>query len=165
MDPKKMLIRPEKTAAADERKAAAEAEEAAEEEELQQHYAHLDQLLDVAEKNPEAVKAAGEEIGVDYSFEAENPGLMRTGFKILQGKPISEKEDAAFREQGPPLREVLGESIRKQNAKKTPEARAKTAKMVRKMMRNQPSHLTEKFLRELDLVDSEEPSEPEKKKA
>jgi len=192
MAPKKMLIRPEKKVGADEKKVAAEA---AAEEELQQHYAHLDQLADLseknpekdrqakacanacnaaptvedvdqflseAEKNPEKLKASG---GGDDSLIADHAAFLKTGVKKLAGKPVSEEENAAFRQQAPSLMGVLKASILKDLSEETPEERAKTAKTLRKMMGHLPSDDVERVLKELHLVDSEEPSESDKGKA
>jgi len=175
MDPKKNLISPEKTAEADERKAAAEAAEAEKQASAEGHakacdeeptLQDVDRFLSDAENNPEAVKAKGKEIGVDYSNEAENAGRMRTGLKILQGKPLSEEEDADFRENALHRKEVLGESIRKENAQKTPEERAKSANLIRKVLgRFIPREFMARMLVELNYVDSEEPSDPDKENA
>ncbi len=159
MDPKKMLITPEKTVEADEKKAAAEAEEAAEEEALQEHYDHVDRFLSEAEK----LKAAGKERGVDDSLVADNAGFLRTGVKMVAGKQVSEEENSDFREQAPSLKEVLGASIRKDMSQKTPQARVAIANQLRKMMGDGP--LAARVLKELNIVDSEEPSEPDKENA
>ena len=130
MDPKKMLTRPEKTVEAAEKEKEASAEAQAEGPTLQD----VDDMLSVAEEDPEKLEAAGKETGVDYSFEVENATLMKTGIKILKGKPVSEEEESLFREQAPSLKEEIGESLRKKNAEKTPEERAKTAKRIRKVL-------------------------------
>lgn len=162
MDRKKILIRPEKTVEAAEKEKQASAEAQAKEPTLQD----VDDMLNVAEATPEKLEAAGKEIGVDYSFEVENAALMKTGLKILTGKPVSEEEDSDFREQALPLKEVVGESIRKENAEKTPEERAKTAKRIRKVLGPfLPRKIMERMLVELGAVDSEAPSEPDKEKA
>ena len=170
MDPKKMLIRPEKTVEAAEKEKQAFAEGHAKacakvcDEEITMQ--DMDQFLSVAEKNPEAVKAKGKEIGVDYSYEAENAGSMRSTLKILQGKPISEEEEAALRENASHQKDVLGESIRKETAQKTPEDRAALANTVRKVLGPFfPREFMARMLVELGIVDSEAPSEPDKDKA
>ena len=155
MDPKKMLIRPEKTSAAEERKAEAEAAEAAEEKELQEHYEHADSLLRAAEKDPEKVKAAGEKIGVDYSFIADHATAMKGGFKKYAGKPLSEKEESALAEQG----SFLKKAIEKDFQEESPEKRAETVKLVEKMLRPFPRAIREKVLKEFNMVVSGAPSE------
>ena len=158
MGPKKMLISPEKTAA-DKKKAAAEA---AEEKELQEHYEHADSLLRAAEDDPERVKSAGEEIGVDYSFIADHATAMRGGLKKYAGKSLSEEEESEFAEKGSFLKKVLGEKIRKDFQEASPEQRAKDVKMMKKMLRRFPREFQEKALKELNMVDSDGSSEPDK---
>ena len=162
MDPKKMLTRPEKTVEAAEKEKQAAAEAQAEEPTLQD----VDDMLSVAEAAPEKLEAAGKETGVDYSFEVENAAFMKTGLKILTGKPVSEEEDSDFREQALPLKEVIGESVRKENAEKTPEERAKSAKRIRKVLGPfLPRKFMERILVELNYVDPEAPSEPDEENA
>ncbi len=162
MDPKKMLTRPEKTVEAAEKEKQASAEAQAEGPTLQD----VDDMLSVAEAAPEKLEAAGKETGVDYSFEVENATVMRTGIKKLTGKPVSEEENSDFREQALPLKEVIGASLRKENAEKTPEERAKTAKRIRKVLGPfLPRKIMEKMLVELNVVDSEAPSETDKENA
>lgn len=155
MDSKKMLIRPEKTAEADEKKAAAEAAEAAEEKELQEHYEHAESLLRAAEKDPEKVKAAGEKIGVDYSFIADHATAMKGGFKKYAGKPLSEKEESALAEQG----SFLKKAIEKDFQEESPEERAESVKLMEKMLRPFPRAIREKLLKEFKMVVSDAPSE------
>lgn len=159
MDPKKMLTRPEKTAEADERKAAAEAAEAAEEKELQEHYEHADSLLRAAEKDPEKVKAAGEKIGVDYSFIADHATAMKGGLKKYAGKPLSEKEESALAEQGSFLKKVIEADIRKDFQEESPEERAKTVNLVKKVLRRFSPEFQERALKAFNMVDSDAPSE------
>ncbi|MYB96332.1 hypothetical protein F4054_18195 [Candidatus Poribacteria bacterium] len=164
MDPKKMLTRPEKTVEAAEKEKQASAEGHAKVCDEEPTLQDVDQFLSQAEKNPERLKAKGKEIGVDYSYEAENAGLMRTGMKILRGEPISEEEDAAFREDAVRRNDLLGESIRKESAQKTPEERAKTANLIIKLLgRFIPREFLTRKLMEINYVDSEEPSEPDDK--
>jgi len=162
MDRKKMLIRPEKTVEAAEKEKQASAEAQAEVPTLQD----VDDMLSVAKATPEKLEVAGKETGVDYSFEMENATVMRTGIRKLTGKPVSEEEESLFREQAPSLKEVVGASLRKENAEKTPEERAKSAKRIRKVLGPfLPSEFMERILVELNYVDSEEPPESDKEKA
>ena len=162
MAPKKTLIKPEKTTEAAEKEKQASAKAQAEGPTLQD----VDDMLSVAEATPEKLEAAEKETGVDYSFEVENATVMRTGIKKLTGKPVLEEEDSLFREQAPSLKEEIGESLRKENAEKTPEERAKTAKRIRKVLGPfLPKEFMERMLVELNVVDSEAPSEPDKENA
>ena len=155
MAPKKMLITPEKTAEADEKKAAAEAAEAAEEKELQEHYEHAESLLSAAEKDPEKVKAAGEKIGVDYSVLADHATAIKGGIKKFLGKPVSEEEDSAYAEKRSFLKKILDAKIRKDFQEKSPEERAKSVKMMTKLMRRRDRESREKALKDLNRVDPE----------
>ncbi|MYA72491.1 hypothetical protein F4009_16600 [Candidatus Poribacteria bacterium] len=155
MDPKKMLIRPEKTAEADEKKAA----EAAEEKELQEHYEHAESLLRAAEKDPEKVKAAGEEIGVDYSVIADHATAMRVGLKKYAGKPVSEEEESEYAEKRSPLKKVIEAKMHKDFQEKSPEERAKSVNLMEKMLRRFPRAIREKLLKEFKMVVSDAPSE------
>ena len=161
MDPKKMLITPEKTVEADEKKAAAEAAEAAEEEALQQHYEHMDSFLSEVENNPEKLKAAGKEREGDDSLIADNATVLRTGLKMVIGGEVSDEEISHFSEQAPSIRADLAESIRKDMSKTPPEELAAIAKGLRKMMGKDPLRraLAEKALKELNIIDSDAPSE------
>ena len=162
MDPKKMLIRPEKTVEAAEKEKQASAEAQAKEPTLQD----VDDMLSIAEATPKKLEAVGKETGVDYSFEVENATVMKTGIKMLTGKPVSEEEESVFREQALPLKEVVGASLRKENAEKTPEERAKTAQRIRKVLGPfLPREFMERMLVELNVVDPEEPPEPDKENA
>ncbi len=155
MDPKKMLIRPDKTVEADEKKAAAEA---AEEKELQEHALSL---LSAAEKDPQGVKAAGEKIGVDYSLIAEHATTMKAGFKAYAGMPLSTEEETeiADAEKVSLLKKVTEEKIRKDFQEKSPEERAKSVKLMEKMLRRFPRAMREKLLKEFKMVVSDAPSE------
>lgn len=168
MDPKKLLIRPKTTAEADERKAAAEAAEAEKQASAEGHakacakvcdeeptLQDVDQFLSEAEKDPEKVKAAGEKIGVDYSFIADHATAMKGGFKKYAGKPLSEKEESALAEQG----SFLKKAIEKDFQEESPEERAETVKLVEKMLRPFPRAIREKLLKEFKMVVSDAPSE------
>ena len=159
MDPKKMLIRPKKTADADERKAAAEAAEAAEEKELQEHYEHAERLLSAAEKDPEEVKAAGEKIGVDLSVIADHAPAMKVGLKKYTGKSLSAEEESEFAEKSSSLKKVLDEKIHKDLQEESPEERSKSVKLMEKMLRPFPRETREKLLKEFKRVVSEGASE------
>ena len=162
MAPKKTLIKPEKTTEAAEKEKQASAKAQAEGPTLQD----VDDMLSVAEATPEKLETTEKETGVDYSFEVENATLMRTGIKKLTGKPVSEEEHSDFIELALPQKEAIGESIRKENAEKTPEERAKTAKRIRKVLGPfLPKEFMERMLVELNVVDSEAPSEPDKENA
>lgn len=156
MNPKKMLIRPEKTVEADEKKAVAET---VKEKELQEHYEHADSLLHAAEKDPDRVKAAGEKIGVDLSVIADHATAMKVGIKGYAGKSLSEEEESEFAEKRTLLKKVLDEKIRKDFQEESPEGRAKSVNLMEKMLRRFPRAIREKLLKEFMMVVSDAPSE------
>ena len=161
MDPKKMLITPEKTVEADEKKAAAEAAEAAEEAALQEHYEHAASLLSAAEEDPERLKALGKETGVDYSIIVEHATAMKAGNKMYAGKPLSEEEETEIAEKGSFLKKILGDKIRKDFQEASPEARARRVQQMKRMMQVKGWSLEkqENALKELNIIDSDAPSE------
>ena len=177
MDPKKTLIRPEKTVEADEKKAAAEAATAAEEELLQQHYEHIESFVKEVEKNPETIESFVEEVEknpevadvvekemsgalqITKEMVTKFPGIIKAAFAILSGKPQSSEQNSKFREQGASFRQTIKERLIKWIAADSPEERERIANYMRKKHGGHHSEATEATLRELNIIDSEEPSE------
>ena len=167
MDPKTMLIKPENTADAAEKQAEAEAEAQARHKHCDDIHQFLNQSIKALEEEPERMIAIGKEIGADYSFEVDNVDLIRTAAKMLTGEHVSEEEISDFFERAPSLMGFLRESLHKDMSEKTPEERAKFVKATRELVGDDPIRRlsNERALRELNLVDSEEPSEPDKDNA
>ena len=173
MDPKKMLITPEKTVEADEKKT----EEVA--AALQQRYDRIESFVEYVEKNPEAAEFAEKELRGSKFQAAKDlvtkskdlvtkfPDFVKTAYAILSGKPLTEEDISKFRDQIPSFRETFKGKLMKWIAENSPEDRERMANNIRKMHGERHSEVTESVLQELKIVDSEEPSntDTEKKKA
>ena len=138
-----------------------EIEQTLEEAFQQLHSEEIEQTLEEIENNPDATPSEKEKAAFLRKFK-DFADFMKIAWS---GATLTEEDLSKYRDQIPVFQQMVLEFLPKMMSGSSPELRSEVAQKVRSASQGNHSNVFEEVLQELNIVDSEEPSEPDKENA